>query len=65
MKRRYEVVRGNRMKKDYGTNNHSAWSDPCTLTTYHNWKHDRNIGNCYNLERCTVCDSVHRLDSSD
>jgi len=55
---------------DYGTNNEKAFAkDECPVSTSewkeHKWIFLKNLGNCYNMYFCYLCDAVHRIDSSD
>lgn len=51
---------------NYGTNNPSAFSEPCPGSP--DGKHQiryEQIGRCLEKGTCKFCGSVHRVDSSD
>lgn len=50
---------------DYGTNNEKAFTDLCETGERHDWKHEKLLGNCYNLYVCRDCSATMRIDSSD
>lgn len=38
---------------------------PADADHVHDWQHVRNLGNCLNLYKCSVCNKLREVDSSD